>query len=60
MLAMLMMVLKQSASLTIALRWLHNNLSGPSVEELLHLAIAFLNSFLENGVYVERGLSVIS
>ena len=56
---MLIMVLKQSLSLTMALRWLHNNLSGSSIEELLQLAIVLLNSSLENGVHVERGLSAI-
>ena len=58
-LAMLIMVLKQSLSLTMALRWLHNNLSGSSIEELLQLAIVLLNSSLENGVHMERGLSAI-
>jgi len=54
-----MMVLKQSVSLTMALRWLYDNLSGSGVEELLQLVITLLNSSLENGVYVERGLSAI-
>ena len=58
-LAMLMMVLKQSASLTMALRWLHDNLSGHGVEELLQLVIALLNFSLENGVHAEGGLSAI-
>ena len=58
-LAMLMMVLKQSASLTMTLRWLHDNLPGSGIKDLLQLVIALLNSSLENGVYVERGLSAI-
>jgi len=57
MLAMLMMMPKQSLSLRMILRWLHDNLSGPSVEKLLQLAMAFLNSSLENGAYEEGGLS---
>jgi len=33
---------------------------GSGIEELLQLAIALLNSFLENGVHAEEGLSAIS
>jgi len=42
------------------LRWPHNNLSGPGVEELLQLAMALMNSSLENRVHEESGLSVTS
>ena len=44
MLAILMMILRQSSSLKIILRWLYNNLFGPRVEELLQLIMASLNS----------------
>ena len=56
---MLMMVLKQSISLTMALRCLHDNLSGPGVEKLLQLTTALLDSSLGNEVHVKGGLSVI-
>ena len=59
-LAILMMMPKQLLSLRMILRWLHNNLSGPSLEELLQLAMALLNSSLENRAYEKRGLSVTS
>ena len=42
------------------LRWLHDNLSGPRVEELLQLTIALLNSSLENGAQEDDDLSMIS
>ena len=58
-LAMLMMMPKQSSSLRMILRWLYDNLSGPSVEKLLQLAMALLNSSLENRAYEERGLLAI-
>ena len=53
-------MLKQTLSLSMTLRWLHDNLSGPGVEELLQLAIALLNSSLENRVHEEEGLLVTS
>jgi len=59
-LAMLMIMLKQTLSLSMTLRWLHDNLSGPGVEELLQLAIVLLNSSLENRVHEEEGLLVTS
>jgi len=39
---------KHVLSLSICLRWLHEILSGPGAEELLHLAITMINSSLEN------------
>jgi len=48
-----MILLRQSSSLKIILRWLHDSLSSPGVEELLQLAIALLNSTLENSAYEE-------
>jgi len=57
-LAMLMIILKQTSSLSMTLRWLHDNLSGSGVEKLLQLVIALLNSSLENEVYEEGGLLV--
>jgi len=59
-LTILMILLKQSLSLRIVLRWLHNNLSGPDVEELLQLTIALLNSSLENRVHEKDDLSATS
>jgi len=35
------------------LRWLYDNLSGPRVNELLQLAIVFLNFSLEKEAYEE-------
>ena len=57
---MLIITLKQALSLSIILRCLHDNLSGPGIEELLQLVIVLLNSSLENGVHVEGGLTAIS
>jgi len=59
-LAILIILLKQLSSLRMVLRWLHNSLSSPSVEELLQLVMALLNSSLENGVHKEGDLSAIS
>ena len=59
-LVMLIILLKQSSSLRMVLRWPYDNLSGPSVEELLQLAMALLNSSLENRVHEEGNLSVTS
>ena len=60
MLAILMKLLRQSSSLRIILRWLHDNLSSPGVEKLLQLAIVLLNSSLENRAHEENDLSTIS
>ena len=46
-LVMLIMTLRQSSSLKIVFKWLHNNLSGPGADELLQLASASLNSSFE-------------
>ena len=54
-----MILLSQLSSLRIILRWLHNSLFGPRVEELLQLVIALLNSFLKNGAHEENDLSTI-
>ena len=48
-LAILMMLLRHSSYLRMVLRWFHDSLSGPDVEELLQLSIAHLNSSLEKG-----------
>ena len=42
------------------LRWLHDNLSGPGVDELLQLLIIFLNSSLENSTQKNGDLSMKS
>ena len=47
-LAMQTMIPRYSLYLRIILRWLHDNLSGPSAEALLQLAITILNSSFEN------------
>ena len=46
-LAMWIIILRHSLSLRIFLRWLHINLSGPGVEELLQLDKTNLNSSFE-------------
>ena len=53
MLAILITLFKQLISWRMCLRWLYDNLSGPRVNELLQLAIAFLNSFLEKEAHGE-------
>ena len=60
MLAILIILLRHSLFLRMILRWLHDNLSGPRVEKLLQLAIALLNSSLENGIQEDDDLSTIS
>ena len=59
-LVMWMMISRHSLSLRMILRWLHDNLSGLGTEALLQLAIAILNSSLENKGQEEAGLSMIS
>ena len=59
-LAMLMMILRQSLSLRIIFKWLHNNLSGPEVDKLLQLDKASLNFSFKKVSYSEMGLSAIS
>ena len=58
-LVILMIILRQSSSLRIILRWLHDNLSSPRVEELLQLIMACLNSSLEKAGQDNVGLSAI-
>ena len=55
-----MIIPKQSLSLRMILRWLHNNLSGPGVKKLLQLAMVLLKSSLENRAYEEGDLSATS
>jgi len=57
---MLMIFPKESLSLRMTLRCLHDNLSSSSVEKLLQLVIALLNSSLEKKAYEEGDLSVTS
>ena len=59
-LVMLMIFPKQSLSLKMTLRYLHDNLSGPGIEKLLQLAMALLNSSLEKGAHEEEDLLVTS
>ena len=49
--AMLMMLVRQALFWRMIFRWRYDNLSGPGADELLHLLIADLNSFLENGLH---------
>ena len=48
-LAMAMMFSRHILSLTIHLRYSHNNLSGLRADELLHLTMVLVNSSSENG-----------
>jgi len=59
-LAILMKFFRHNLLLTMTLRCLHNNLSGPGVDELLHLKITLLNSSLEIGIHVITALFGIS
>ena len=59
-LAMLMKFFRYKLLLTITLRYLHSNLLGSKVNELLHFKIALLNSSSENGVYIIIALFGIS
>ena len=59
-LAILIMFFKYNLSLSTCLRWLHKSLSGPGVNELLHLVITLVNSSSENGTQVKDGKDVIS
>jgi len=58
--AMLTILMRHSSCLRMDLRWFHNNLSGPGIDELLQLLIAFLNSSLENSTQKDGDLSIIS
>ena len=56
-LAILMILLRYALLLIMHLRWDYNSLSGPGADELLHLVVAFMNSFLENEGYSSKALS---
>ena len=58
-LAILMILSKQTLSWRTILRWLHDNLSGPGVEELLQLVMAILNSSLENRAHEKDNFATI-
>jgi len=51
-LTMLMKFLRYKQLLTMTLRYLHDSLSGPGVDKLLHLKITLLNSSSENSIHV--------
>jgi len=59
-LAISMNFLRHVMSLTHLLRCLHDNLSGLGVDELLHFAIALVNSSSENGLHIVTCLLGIS
>ena len=59
-LAILMTLLMQSSSFRMDLRCLHNSLSGPGVNKLLHVPNVILNSSLEKGAYIDDCLFSIS
>jgi len=54
--AISMILDRQSLFLMMIFKWCHVNLSGPGVNESLHLLIADLNSNLENGLHFWGGL----
>ena len=54
--AMLMILDKHSSFLVISFQWRHVILSGPGAEESTHLLMADINSNLEKGGQVWRGL----
>jgi len=58
--AILMMLVMQTSSVRIILRWFHDNLSGSGVNKLLHLFNAILNSSFENGTQAVTCLFPIS
>ena len=55
-LAMLIILDKQSSFLMTSFKWRYDSLAGPGAEESLHLLIADLNSNLENGFHFWVGL----
>jgi len=59
-LAILMTLLMQSSSFRMDLRCLYDSLSGPGVDELLHVPNAILNSFLEKRPHMDDCLFLIS
>ena len=52
MFAIFIMLVRQTLCFRTDLRWLHDNLSSPEVDELLQLLIAILNSFFKNRAQV--------
>ena len=52
-LVILIMFFKHNLSLSTCLRYLYTSLSKPGVDEILHLAIALVNSSSENGFQVD-------
>ena len=44
----------------LTMRYLHDNLSGSGVNELLHLKIILINSFSENNIHIVSTLFGIS
>ena len=58
--AIFIMLVRQSLCFRTDLRWLHDNLSGPGVDELLQLLIVILNSSFENGAQTVTCLFPIS
>ena len=59
-LAMLINFLRYVMFLTHLLRCIYNNLSGPEVDELLHLVIALVNFSSEKKLHFVTGLFTIS
>ena len=54
--AMLMILERHSSFLIISFQCRHDILSGPGAEESIHLWIADLNLYLENGFQILQGL----
>ena len=59
-LAMSMSLLMHLSYHMICLMWLHDSLSGPEADELLHLPMALTSSSFENGAHILTSLSEIS
>ena len=50
---MLIILFKHTLSLIIFLRYLHDNLSKPGVDKLLHLVMKLMNSSSKNGTQIK-------
>ena len=59
-LVILMIFSRHTSSLMIHLRWLYESLSGPGVNELLHLVMDLMNSSFKKDSQYSDGLSEIS
>lgn len=60
-LVILIIILKHALLLMILLRCLHDNLSGPELDKLLHLAIELMNSSSKKGTHsVGATLGILS